>query len=63
MQIKALYREDTIVYAKTVGDGQQRLYVQKVMGRRYILRTAARRGKGVIQGIYLEEDLDYEPYS
>ena len=62
MQIMPIYNEGERVYVKTEGSGQKHFYVQKVLGRRYKLRTGATKGVGVLPGTYLEKHLSDEPH-
>ena len=63
MQVPNIYVEGKAVFAKSEGNGQEKLYVEGAADGVYTLRKAEAKGQGVLRDkVFAEEDLNEIPW-
>lgn len=62
MQARIIYCEGDTVYVRGEGNGTEKLYIEEVKSRVYKLRTNEKKGVGVLDKKFFDDDLSEEPF-
>lgn len=62
MQARIIYRKGDTVYVRGEGNGTEKRYIEEIKNGVYKLRTNEKKGVGILDKKFSDDDLSEEPF-